>query len=280
MAEPKDILKGLAADWAAGKVVPYLGPEVLTLETAEPVVPADPLELAKRLWTGVSVPQRIRNNMWHTAQYIETFRHRLTLDKLMADIFKPMPEPNRLHRWLASQTQLSMIVDTWYDSSLSSALSGRGDWGTIRGVSKARRTDDAPWTVASDAKGTLVPDAEAAKWQTLLYKPHGAAQPDGDQLTSDSDYVEVLTEIDIQTPIPDTVKDRRTGKTFLFLGCRLHDQILRTFARCIIRRSQGPHYVVLSREPTENETKFMEVEGIIPIFMTLDEAVDVLMGKV
>lgn len=44
-------------------------------------------------------------------------------------------------------------------------------------------------------------------------------------LVSDSDYVEVLTEIDIQTPIPAVVQQRRTGRNFLFLGCRFSNQL-------------------------------------------------------
>ncbi len=60
-------------------------------------------------------------------------------------------------------------------------------------------------------------------WDTILYKPHGSIAPAKNFLITDADYVEVLTEIDIQTPIPDEVKARRTGRNFLFLGCRFND---------------------------------------------------------
>lgn len=276
--ETRALMETLAAEMAAGKLIPYLGPEVLTLGPVESPVPTGARDLAQKLCARVAVPGRIRNNLWHTAQYIETFRHRVTVDKLLAEIFAPVPEPSHLHRWLASLDQLPLIVDTWYDGTMHQALAERSNWGSIQGASKARRTTDVPWTRAHDANGAEVAAELAAAWATVLYKPHGAAYPDGDVLASDADYVEVLTDIDLQTPIPKTVQERRTGCGFLFLGCRFYDQILRTFARCIMRRSGGPHYAVMPEDMTPNERKFFEVEGITPIIVPLAEAALALTG--
>ncbi|MCR6632247.1 MAG: SIR2 family protein [Magnetospirillum sp.] len=272
------LLERLSADVAAGRLIPYLGPDVLTLGPAEPPVPAGARALSQLLSSRVAVPGRIRNNLWHTAQYIETFRHRVTVDKLMAEIFKPVPEPNHLHRWLASLDQLPLVVDTWYDGAMRAALAGRSDWGSVHGASKARRTTDVPWVRAFDAAGVECEAEAAIDWATVLYKPHGAAQPDGDVLASDSDYVEVLTEIDLQTPIPGVVKERRSDRGFIFLGCRFYDQILRTFARCILRRAGGPHYAVVPDDLTPNEIKFLSIEGITPIVLPLAEAALALTG--
>src|SRR3974377_437002 len=90
--------------------------------------------------------------------------------------------------------------------------------------------------------------AAAASWTTILYKPHGSIAPARNFLISDADYVEVLTEIDIQTPIPDVVKQRRTGRSFLLIGCRFHDQLLRTSARQITKRSADTHYAIVEPE--------------------------------
>nr|WP_247382421.1 MULTISPECIES: SIR2 family protein [unclassified Bradyrhizobium] len=46
----------------------------------------------------------------------------------------------------------------------------------------------------------------------------------GQELT-DADYVEVLTEIGIQTPVPNPIKERRNGRSFLFFGCRFNDRL-------------------------------------------------------
>lgn len=279
MSDPRALMENLAAEMAAGRLIPYLGAEVLSLGHEVSPVPVGARELAQLMSSRVAVPGRIRNNLWHTAQYIETFRHRVTVDKLLAEIFKPVPEPNHLHRWLASLDKLPLIVDTWYDGTMRAALAGRSDWGSIHGASKARRTTDVPWTRVFDASGAECAAELASGWATVLYKPHGAAQPDGDVLASDSDYVEVLTDIDLQTPIPGAIQQRRTGAGFLFLGCRFYDQILRTFARCIMRRSGGPHYAVVPDDLTPNERKFLEVEGITAIVMPLADAASLLTGQ-
>lgn len=265
-----DIARGLTE----GRLIPFLGPDVLCLD-GEPVVPAGARALALLMGSKAGVPGRIKNNLWHAAQYIETHKHRVTVDRMMADIFKTVPAPNALHLWLAGLDRLPMIVDTWYDGAMKAALEakGRADWGIVQGASKARRLDGGCWHRAATPEGVIVADDVADSWGTVLYKPHGAAQPTGDVLVSDSDYVEVLTDIDIQTPIPQVVQDRRGPRGFVFLGCRFYDQILRTFARQIIKRSTGPRYAVVPEDLSPNERKFLEKEGIQPLAMPLADAV-------
>ncbi|OAN44779.1 transcriptional regulator [Paramagnetospirillum marisnigri] len=274
---PTSLLAGIGGEIAAGNLIPFLGPDVLLVDGASPV-PSGARELSLLMASKVGVPGRIKQNLWHAAQYIETHKHRVTVDRMMADIFKTVPEPNALHRWLAGLPKLPLIVDTWYDGAMREALNaaGRTDWGIIQGASKARRIDGGVWTRAVTPDGAIVADDQADNWGTVLYKPHGAAQPTGDVLVSDSDYVEVLTDIDIQTPIPEAVKTRRAGRGFVFLGCRFYDQILRTFARQICKRSGGPRYAVVPEDLTRNEYKFLELEGIKPVTMPLSEAVATL----
>jgi hypothetical protein len=103
----------------------------------------------------------------------------------------------------------------------------------------------------------------------MLYKPIGSHSPAGNYLVSDSDYVEVLTEIDIQTPIPAPVQAWRTGRNFLFLGCRFDDQLTRCFARQIMKRSSDRHWAVLPNEPTRMEARFLQEQNITRIDMPL-----------
>ena len=271
------LLGKLGGEVAAGRLIPFLGPDLLGLN-GPPVVPAGARELANLLSAKTAVPGRLRNNLWHAAQYIESNRHRVTLDRLMAVLFAPVPAPGPLHLWLAGLTRLPLVVDTWYDGTMRAALtaSGRTDWGQVQGASKARRLDGGIWTRTVDRAGAIVDDQVAADWATVLYKPHGAAQPTGDVLVSDSDYVEVLTEIDIQTPIPEAVRERRSGRGFLFLGCRFYDQILRTFVRQICKRSGGRRYAVVPDGLTPNEIRFLAAEGIEPLVMPLNEAISIL----
>ena len=280
MTDTSSLLRLIADQVAQGSLIPYLGPEVLSLGAEAPPVPTGARELAHLLASRVGVPGRIRNNLWHSAQYIESHRHRMTLDKLMAEFFRPVPEPGPIHTWLAGLTELPLIIDTWYDGTMAAALKERSDWGLIQGASKARRVDVAPWYRAYDSTGTEQPVEAAQNWRTLLYKPHGAAQPAGDILVSDSDYVEVLSEIDIQSPIPAAIQQLRTDRSFLFLGCRFYDQILRSFARSIIKRSSGQSYAVVPAEGlTPNEIRFFATERITPLPIPLADAAALLTGR-
>ena len=268
-------LAALGADIAAGRLIPYLGPGVLTLGAGEPPVPASTEALAAALTRRVGVPRRIRQDVWAAAQYIETYKHRLTLDRLLAEVFGPVPEPTPLHRWLAGLPALPLIVDTWYDGALPAALAGRDGWGIVQGVTRRGRNHDVFFT-AFNADGRECLAEAAESWPTVVYRPHGGAVPAHNYLISDSDYVEALTEIDIQTPIPEVVQARRAGRGFIFLGCRFNDQMLRTYARQIIKRSAGPHYAVLPGAITRNEQRFLVEQTIARIDLPLAEAVEAL----
>ena len=89
----------------------------------------------------------------------------------------------------------------------------------------------------------------------------------------------MLTEIDIQTPIPDAVKDRRTERDFVFIGCRFNDQLLRTYARQITKRSGALHYVIVEPETlSKNEIKFFISQGLTPIAIPQARAVEILLS--
>ena len=239
----------------AGSLMPYLGPGLTELAAAP--VPTTHEELAAYLGARVSLPRRARGNCWAAAQYIETHRHRSTLDGLMNEAYAPPVVPTVLHRVLAKAAP-PLIVDTWYDSAMRSALSGQVDWGEIQGTSRAR-IGEQRWYSAWNAAGEECTVAEAEAWRTLLYKPHGAPAPGRNVLVADADYVEVMTEIDIQTPLPDEVKRRRAGGGFLFLGCRFNDQMLRAYARQIMKRSGGFHIALVGGLAlTRNERRFLE----------------------
>ncbi|MEO5337492.1 MAG: SIR2 family protein [Magnetospirillum sp. WYHS-4] len=269
----EDAMETIGRLVAEGRLIPYLGPDLLTLAGAAPV-PTAPRELAARLAAKISVPARIRGNVWSVAQYIESNRHRITLTRLMSETFGPALPPTALHRWLAELKWLPLVVDVWYDDTLPAAFAGRRNWGLVQGVTRAGENLDI-WAKYFDCAGRECQSADAPGWQTLVYKPHGCVRPGGSFLVSDSDYVEALTELDIQTPIPPEVQARRAGRGFLFLGCRFYDQMLRTYARQIMKRSSGPHYAVLPEaDLTRNERRFLEEQAIVPVGLDLGTAVD------
>ncbi len=262
----------------ADALIPYLGPGLLALSGA--MLPSTPEAVAAALHARAPAPARIRSNMWSVAQFIESRRHRKTLQAFMADIFAAAaPPPPPLLAFLA-RLPLTLIVNAWYDDAFASALraAGRRDFVEIQGVTRAGVRADV-WTMTYDAEGAPC-DAEAADTaRTALYSPHGGVRPARNFLVADSDYVEVLTEIDIQTPIPATVKARRTQRGFLFLGCPFHDQMLRTYARQIMKRSKGPHFAVVETDAlTRNEAKFFADQGVEIIDAPLAAAAQALVG--
>jgi hypothetical protein len=262
---PTEIQAGLAG----GQVIPYLGPGVLGLDGGS-AVPSAPETLVELITAKVTVPHKIRKNLTAAGQYIENFKHRKTLVSLLKEAFSAAPEPTGLHRYLAGLS-LPLIVDAWYDASMAAALAGRSDFGQVQGVSRAEHFGD--WVHYFHADGSPAEEAEAANWNLLLYKPLGSIAPAANFILSDSDYVEVLTEIDIQTPIPEPVKQIRSGRHFLFLGCRFRNQLERTYARQIMKRSSDLHWAVLPDEPTRNEARFLEEQNIRRIDMPLADFV-------
>ena len=277
-ANPTDaeaILSGVVARLRGGDVIPYLGPGVADLAT--PSVPMNPEALAAFFGTKVALPRRARSNAWASAQHIESTRHRATVTALMTEAFATPVAPTALQRHLAALA-LPLIVDCWYDGAMRGALAGRSDWGEIQGITRAGIGEDR-WYRFYDAAGQEVDRAQAKTWTTILYKPHGSVAPARNFLISDADYVEVLTEIDIQTPIPDEVKARRTGRSFLFLGCRFNDQLLRTYARQVLKRSTDTHYAVVEPDMlSKNELRFLVSQGLTPLAIPLARAIEIVLA--
>ncbi|WP_119154738.1 SIR2 family protein [Caldimonas tepidiphila] len=266
MSDTASTLREIAARLQAGGVVPYLGPGLLA-PLAHAGVPATPEALVALLTAKATVPHKIRKRLSAAAQYIESFKHRKSLVALMNEAFQRTPEPSALHR-LVARSRAPLLVDTWYDDALLAAMAAErkaSDWGQIQGLSQSEHF--GTWHRAYDAAGAPAPSAGG--WRTLVYKPLGSRFPAGNYLVSDSDHVEVLTEIDIQTPIPPEVQALRAGRSFLFLGCRFDDQLARSFARQIMKRSSDTHWAVLPGTPTRMEERFLREQGIRRIELPL-----------
>jgi len=267
----------IPAGLAAGTLIPYLGPGMLSLVPGGAPVPATPESLAAILTGKVTVPHKIRTRLTQAAQFIENFKHRKTVVAFMSEAFQAAVPPSALHRHIAALAKLPLVVDAWYDNACQAALTDRGDWGQVQGLSQSEHFGH--WIGYYDGAGKPATEAAADLWSTLLYKPIGAVLPANNYLVSDSDYVEVLTEIDIQTPVPARVKELRRGRGFLFLGCRFNDQLQRTFARQIMKRSSDRHWAVLPGELSRNESRFLEEQNITRIDMSLADFEATLTGQ-
>ncbi len=264
-----EIMAGLES----GQIVPYLGPGVWAAAATPPAHPADPLQLVAKLTERVTVSHKLRKNLTGAAQYIENFKHRKTLSGLMNTAFQDKAAPGELHEFIASLHKLPLVVDTWYDDAMQLALAQHPDWGQVQGVSQAEHHGE--WVRYYNAQGKPSDAESANNWQTLLYRPLGSSAPEQNYMVSDSDYVEILTEIDIQTPIPPVVQKRRLGKSFLFLGCRFAHQLDRIFARQIMKRSSFQHWAFIEGELSRNEERFLKEQNIT----RLDMPVSALLGQ-
>lgn len=274
-AEAESVLADLARKLRGGSIIPYLGPGLTQLSA--PPVPLTPETLADFFGTKVALPRRARGNVWASAQYIEGQRHRSTVTNLMNEAFAPKVEPTPLHDYLAS-LPLPLVIDTWYDGAARLAFAKRTDWGEIQGITRAG-IGESLWYRFYDASGAEVDKNAVENWTTVLYKPHGGVTPAKNFLISDADYVEVLTEIDIQSPIPEAVSNLRTERSFLFIGCRFHDQMLRTYARQISKRSAAPHFALVEPEKLSlNERRFFATENIVPLAVPLERACEILIA--
>jgi len=255
-----------------GTVVPYFGPG--TLELGHTAVPASQADLAEFLASKASVPFKLRKNLTAAAQYVENFKHRRTLTRIMSEAFNASGTPASLHCSIAQGYACPLIVHVWYDDLIQKTLAMRSNWGQVQGVSHAEHPGQSYRFMHAD--GNPARDDGTGGWDTLLYKPLGSIAPEANFVVSDSDFVEILTEIDIQTPIPQAVQERRTGRHFLFMGCRFNTQIDRIFARQIMKRSSSSHWAILPEEPTRNELRFLAEQNIQRIEMALAEFATVL----
>lgn len=261
------MLAPIFAAMAQGAVIPYTGPGLLNLAGPDCPLPASPETLVAKLTAAVTVPHKIRNNLTAAAQFIENFKHRQTVKKLMTEAFARAQAPSALHHELASLPALRLWVHVWYDDLPQRALAGRAGWGMVQGLSQAEHFGQ--WVQYYGAYGAPLTAAETAAWPCLIYQPLGSIAPAANFLVSDADFVEVLTEIDIQTPIPEPVQRLRSGRNFLFLGCRFSTQIERSFARQIMKRSSQRHWAILPEVPTRNEMRFLAEQNIERIEMPL-----------
>ena len=260
-----DRVSEIAGLWKKGEIVPYLG---CNLFEGDPGFPVDGSSLGPALSGRVTVPGRLKGKVHEIAQYIESQKHRKTLLGLMEELFRTETPPAHVHR-LLQEYPVGLVVDAWYSTISSRYLVEPGGI-QISAVSRAEDRERWFRTERKTAQG-WEPVEVLGKQDRVLYRPFGTMLPETRVLVSDADFVEVLTEIDIQTPLPAWVREYRTGRHFLFLGCRFDNQTARIFARQIMKRSSDRHFAVVDGQITPKEQRFFEREGIEVLPLRLNE---------
>ncbi|HEY8908180.1 MAG TPA: SIR2 family protein, partial [Rhodoferax sp.] len=165
----QELIHEIASSLAKGAVIPYMGPEMLSL-CSDVAVPATPLALAESMTAKVSVPHKIRKRLTQTAQFIENFKHRKSVVHLMNEAFATSPAPSDLQLVLAN-SGARLWVDCWYDDSFAKALAqGSDPWVQVQGLSQSEHFGQ--WTGAYAADGTPLAELSADPGR-ILYKPWG-----------------------------------------------------------------------------------------------------------
>ena len=262
-----ETLDKVARWWKEGQLIVYLGSEIYPEPPPFPVTEAG---LAALLSERVAVPGRLKGRVHEIAQYIESHKHRKTLLSLVESIFRVPPVVAPVHR-LLREYPVGVVVDSWYASGSTEILVEPGSV-QISGVSRAEYRDRW-YRMDRRTEEGWVPVEDVSPTDRVLYRPFGSMAPGTELLLSDADFVEVLTEIDIQTPIPEWVQRHRSGRHFLFLGCRFDNQTSRIFARQIMKRSGEGHVAVVSGAQSPKEKLFFERENISVLPVSLNETV-------
>lgn len=264
--ELDETVKEIAGLWKQGQIIPYLGSGLFD---GNPGFPVDKDSLGQALSGRVAVPGRLKGKVHEIAQYIESHKHRKTLLSLMEELFQNVPPPAPVH-CLLREHPVGLVVDAWYSRVATRYLV---DVGGVQ-ISAVSRAEDRERWFRTDRKipeDGWEPLEGPEKDDQVLYRPFGTMIPETRVLVSDADFVEVLTEIDIQTPLPPWVQTYRTGRHFLFMGCRFDDQTLRVFARQIMKRSSKRHFAVIDAPLTAKEQRFFDQEGIAVLPVSLNE---------
>lgn len=244
------VVRDIEAGLSDGKVVPYLGPGVLTL--------------AKQDWrplepTSAGVAGRGNRQIFAEACGEESYR----------DV-----PPTALHSYLASLRTLPLIIHDWYDDLPRQALAfrgRRGAWGMVQGTSRAGHYGLRYLQADETSICATAPDA-AKTWATLLYQPLGSVTA-----RSQGDSIKIEDMIDHKVPIPKVVQSLAEGRHFLFLGCRFSNESDRMFARRILHRSSVIHWAVLPEPPTVSEARFLTEQNIERVDIPLSSFVATLM---
>ena len=85
------LLAEIAGLLKARQVIPFLGAAVLDLVEGTCPVPRSPDELVAVVTAKAAVPGRIRRNLTAATQYIESHKHRRTLETILTGLFKVGP---------------------------------------------------------------------------------------------------------------------------------------------------------------------------------------------
>jgi hypothetical protein len=239
--EEKQPLSGLVQEvrWllSRGELVPFLGAGASLREYAEETESYDSLptgrELAHHLaeYLGPSSGEIDTQDLIEVASAFELIAGRRYLHEKLEEVFGGNQEPGSLHRFLAQDPGILLIVTTNYDKLIERAFHEAGrEFHMI--MSPAGRSD-LPKSVLWWPPGATEPSMHSITDLPLtpqdlpvIYKIHGGFDPTGKWqgcVITEDDYFEIGGRIYESSLLPNALAGLFYKRSLLFLGYSLRD---------------------------------------------------------
>jgi hypothetical protein len=242
-ADHIDYLDDLLTYIRAGKVIPIVGPELVTISHQGTVMPVDrylTLRLAERFGIPLDELAADRQRVTHNGAQTEPtvsdvvayhiLRRRgkigqvaLRLQEILSE--QPLPTPEPLLK-LARIRSLRLFVSTTVDTLLAQAIN------EVR-FDGASRVEQIAYTRKQFRD--LEPGWEHGTLPTVFYL-FGRVSESRDYVITEEDTLEWLHELQSESRRPEGMFDQLRDKHLLFIGCRFPDWLARFVIRIAKRR--------------------------------------------
>lgn len=319
MATPTPPYGIIARHMKKGNVVPFLGAGASLYGRPKPAAPDQAvafevgksdflpsgMELAHILADDAGFPQNPpaeRDNLAKVASwYVSGPGDRPGLREQLREVFcRPQYKPNKLHTLLASLEIPPLIVTTNYDTLIEQAFEAAGKPYHLV-VYPADQADKANavlwWEPGKDEPNTeYAPNTFPLKLTdtAIIYKMHGTVHRIKDKwdnfVITEEDYVDFLSRMTTQSPIPNKLMAEFRRRRFLFLGYSMNDWNLRvlltnmrsTLAKPVHNEDDGDGIAAgddqrawgIQRNPSEVDTELWKTRGVTIYNEDLDTFVD------
>lgn len=270
--ELQDLISGIQS----GKIVPYLGPGVLSdvVSTSDnQPIPADSDSLIIAINNGKPMAPRLMYEFPRAAMDVELKRGRSALHRFLETTYGDTEwTRSALHDWLKT-VKPPYVIDINRDTQLQQSYADTPH-NLIRGMARVGGTDyrfRIHSYDGSDYSTDEIPQEQVDTSLPVLFKPMGSPVPDPTYIASDADYVDYITELMGGFAIPDFIKEYRKGKQYLFIGMRLTRDTERMVLSDFIYAADEPPGWILLKEPTDKEQRFCKKMGLVIIDADIEE---------
>jgi hypothetical protein len=242
-----------------GKIVPYLGPGVLTGVTHKETgaaIPADSDSLILSMNGGKPMAPRLMYEFPRAAMDMELKKGRNFVNKFLDTTYSDESWSRAVfHDWLQT-IKPQYVIDVNRDVQLQESYADTPHL-LIRGIARIAGTDYRFTLHQYDGESyTEVTQEEADTSLPVLFKPMGSPLPDATYIASDADYVDYITELMGGFGLPAFLKEYRKNKQYLFIGLPMNRDTERMVMSDIIYAAADPVGWALIEEPTDKERRF------------------------